>query len=212
MLSNPNKSNIHKMRLLFIILFFFNYLYVSIAQTRYVELGRATYYSDKFEGRKTTSGERYFKTKYSAAHPKMALGTYVRVTNLKNNKSVIVKVNDRCAIRKTRIIDLSKVAARKLDMLKHGVCSVKIEKIDTFIKDSSKYFIRVATCKTNNGALQTIKTFLPEHQKNSIIIKAQRGSQSFFKVLIGPFLSEEEADKHLKSLIRRYRSSYIIRV
>ncbi|MDD5569707.1 MAG: septal ring lytic transglycosylase RlpA family protein [Bacteroidales bacterium] len=200
------------MRLFISILLSVNFIFISIAQNGYVEIGRATYYSNKFEGRKTTSGERYFKTKYSAAHPKMPLGTYVRVTNLKNNKSVVVKVNDRCPVRKTRIIDLSRVAAHELGMINIGVCSVKVEQIDTFIKDYSKYFIRVATCKTNQGALNTIKTFLPDHRKNAFIVTAKRGNQYFYKILVGPYLREEEAEEHLRSLIKRYRSSYMLRV
>ena len=78
--------------------------------------GQASYYASKFEGRKTTSGERYYKSKYTAAHSSLPMGTYLRVTNTSNNKSIIVKVNDRCAVRRTRIIDLSKRAAREIDI------------------------------------------------------------------------------------------------
>ncbi len=93
------------------------------------ETGMASFYSDKFEGKKTASGEIYKSSKMTAAHPTLPFGTKVKVTNLSNNKSVIVTVNDRGPFVKNRIIDLSKAAAIKLDIIDQGVDKVKVESI-----------------------------------------------------------------------------------
>lgn len=92
--------------------------------------GKAVYYSSSYNGRKTASGEIYNETKMTAAHRTLPFGTIVRVTNLANGKSVVVRINDRGPFgRKERIIDLSLAAARKLEMVKAGVVNVRIEVI-----------------------------------------------------------------------------------
>lgn len=88
--------------------------------------GKASYYADKFNGRKTASGEKFRNSKKTAAHKTLPFGTKVKVTNLRNGKSVKVKINDRGPFVAGRIIDLSKKAARKIDMQKEGVGNVKI--------------------------------------------------------------------------------------
>jgi len=93
------------------------------------EVGIASYYADKYNGRQTASGEIYNMYGISAAHPSYSMGTIVRVTNLSNNLSVILKINDRMPDFKNRIIDLSLGAARKLDMIQNGIAKVKIEVI-----------------------------------------------------------------------------------
>ena len=92
-----------------------------------VQKGKASYYHDKFEGRSTASGEPYRKSKMTAAHRKLPFNTKIKVTNLANNKSVIVRVNDRGPFVKGRIVDVSKAAAKKLDFINQGVTKVKIE-------------------------------------------------------------------------------------
>lgn len=91
-----------------------------------MESGGASYYADKFQGRKTASGEVFRQNKLSAAHRTLPFGTKVKVTNLRNGRTVKVKVNDRGPFVQGRIIDLSKKAARKLGMLQDGVVNVKI--------------------------------------------------------------------------------------
>lgn len=91
------------------------------------ERGQASYYSDKFRGKKTASGERYDSGKLTAAHKTLPFGTMVKVTNLSNGLSVVVKVNDRGPFARGRIIDLSKKAARKIGMINAGVANVKLE-------------------------------------------------------------------------------------
>jgi rare lipoprotein A (peptidoglycan hydrolase) len=92
-----------------------------------VEIGIASYYADKYNGKPTASGVIYDMNKISAAHPFHPLGTIARITNLVNNKSVILEINDRMPYREDRIIDLSLGAAKELDMLIVGIQKVKIE-------------------------------------------------------------------------------------
>ena len=89
-------------------------------------VGIASYYAKKFQGRRTTSGERYQPELLTAAHQSLPLGTRVLVRNLANDKEVTVVVNDRCRKKKTPFIDLSRAAARKLGFFGAGKASVAI--------------------------------------------------------------------------------------
>jgi rare lipoprotein A len=97
--------------------------------------GIASYYADKFEGRKTASGEIYYGKKLSAACNILPLGTLIRVTNLRNKKKVIVKVNDRLHPKNTRIVDMSKSAAELLGYTKRGLTEVRVEVLSKADKD-----------------------------------------------------------------------------
>ena len=118
-----NKNTI-VLTLLFVCLSFYGY-----AQS--AETGLASFYNDKFEGKKTASGEIYKANKLTAAHRTLPFGTRVKVTNLSNDRSVVVTVNDRGPFVEKRIIDLSRAAAEKLGYIKQGVAEVKVESIET---------------------------------------------------------------------------------
>jgi len=90
------------------------------------QTGMASYYADKFNGRKTANGETFDESKLTAAHKTLPFGTIVKVTNLTNNKSVIVRVNDRGPFVAGRIIDLSKAAAKKINLIEAGVVKVSV--------------------------------------------------------------------------------------
>lgn len=92
-----------------------------------VYFGIASYYADKFNGRKTANGEIYDGKKLTAACNILPLGTWIRVTNLRNKKTVIVKTNDRLHVRMKRIVDLSLAAAERLGYTKRGLTQVKVE-------------------------------------------------------------------------------------
>ena len=95
----------------------------------YTESGKASYYAMKFQSKKTAGGELYDKAKKTAAHKKLPFGTKVKVTNTKNSKSVIVKINDRGPFVKSRMIDLSGSAFSSIANFDDGVIDVKIEVI-----------------------------------------------------------------------------------
>ena len=102
---------------------------VSGAMAQITEVGVASFYADKFDGKTTASGETFSQKKLTAAHRTLPFGTVVRVTNLDNNISVDVTVNDRGPFVDKRIIDLSKAAAEKLKFVAKGTASVKVEVI-----------------------------------------------------------------------------------
>jgi rare lipoprotein A len=93
------------------------------------ETGMASYYGARHHGNKTASGERFDQHALTAAHRSLPFGSRVQVTNLRNNKRVVVRINDRGPYAKQRIIDLSQKAAEQLDMLRDGVVPVRIEQL-----------------------------------------------------------------------------------
>jgi rare lipoprotein A len=93
------------------------------------QTGMASWYGKKYHGRPTACGEIFDMNKLTAAHRDFPFGVRVRVTNLDNRKSVVVRINDRGPWKRDRIIDLSYAAAKKIDMLKYGTARVKLEVI-----------------------------------------------------------------------------------
>ena len=91
--------------------------------------GQASFYANKFHGRKTASGEIFSQDKLTAACNVLPLGTWIRVTNLKNGKIVVVKTNDRLHPKTRRLVDLTKAAAKKLGFISRGLTRIKIEVI-----------------------------------------------------------------------------------
>lgn len=96
----------------------------------YHEVGVASWYGTKFHGRATSNGEPYDMFGMTAAHKTLPIPTYVRVTNLENGRSAILRVNDRGPFHDDRLIDLSYAAARKLDVFDHGTARVEVVAID----------------------------------------------------------------------------------
>lgn len=87
--------------------------------------GMASYYSDEFQGRKTANGERYDRAEFSAAHRSLPFGTLLKVRNPANERSVIVRVNDRGPFKETRVLDLSFAAAKELDLVRSGTAQIE---------------------------------------------------------------------------------------
>lgn len=96
----------------------------SFAQQR----GMASYYSNRMHGRRMSNGDKYHKDSLTCAHAKFALGTLLKVTNIKNGKSVVVEVTDRCSNHARRIIDLSYAAAKKIGLVAQGMATVMVER------------------------------------------------------------------------------------
>lgn len=90
-------------------------------------VGVASYYGEKFHGRRTASGERFDMNELTAAHRTLPFGTRVQVTNLANGEQVVVRINDRGPVKESRIIDVSYAAARRLKFVREGLTRVRIE-------------------------------------------------------------------------------------
>lgn len=100
-----------------------------VGDAAYSQQGVASWYGNKFHGRRTASGERYDMYKMTAAHPTLPIPSYVRITNLDTGTHVIVRINDRGPFHSSRLIDVSYTAALKLGMLKKGRQHVQIDRI-----------------------------------------------------------------------------------
>ena len=145
----------------------------------------ASYYADKFHGRKTASGEVFNMYSMTCAHKTLPFGTVLRVTNLGNSKTVDVRVNDRGPFVKGREIDLSKAAAQKLDMIKSGTARVKIEIVNQK-KETA------LTTKNNGGNLV-----------KNVQTKKSGEDAEFWDIQVGSFSSHENADKMAQELLRK---------
>ena len=98
--------------------------------SRPVEVGTASWYGSEFQGSRTASGERFDPREYTAASRSLPIGTRVRVTNLANRRSTIVRINDRGPYVRGRVLDVSHAAARALDMVGRGTARVSIARVD----------------------------------------------------------------------------------
>lgn len=130
-------------RKLFISILILGFGFVSEAKDREntFEKGTASFYSDWFQERRTASGELFYQNRFTAAHKSLPFGTWVKVINMQNKRSVIVCINDRGPFVKGRIIDLSKSAAKEIGNLTDGIFKVHIliyQKDTTYIQTQKK--------------------------------------------------------------------------
>lgn len=180
----------------------------------FVQVGIASWYGPGFHGSKTASGEIYNMFKLTAAHKTLPLGTYVKVINLENGKSVIVKINDRGPFVKGRIIDLSYAAAKRLGMLKKGTAKVKIialgrrvdHKYESLNYQVGKFYVQVGAFKNKLNAYKF---------KWRLVRKGLRAKvvwlKGYYRVLVGPTKTVKEAQKLKVSLKRKgLKGSFIL--
>ena len=107
----------------------FGFLLIFCSFALYEKEGIASYYADKFHNRRTASGELYHRDSLTAAHKTLPFGTLIEVTNLKNDSTIILRVNDRIGTHK-RIIDVSYAGAKRLNFIRQGIVPVRIRSIE----------------------------------------------------------------------------------
>ena len=155
----------------------------------YSQTGRASWYGKKFHGKKTSSGEVYDMYQFSAAHKTLPIPSYIEVTNLANNKSLIVRVNDRGPFVGPRILDLSYAAAKELGFVSQGTTQVKIESISKIIASEQavaskgQVYLQTGVYSQQENALQA-KTQL---ESKGYQVKVENADGSLYKVKVGPF-------------------------
>lgn len=171
---------------------------VVFAQKNYSKTGMASYYADKFEGRKTASGEIYKRSKLTAAHRSLPFGTKLKVTNIKNGKSVIVRVNDRGPFVKGRIIDLSKKAASEIGLIKMGVAKVKVEQVGSKINNDVKGHASSNAVKQNDN----------KYYKIAVSSKSISG----YGVQIGSFSMMENLIQTTNSIGRLISGDFFVKI
>lgn len=130
------------------------------------EFGLASYYGKNFQGSKTASGESYDKDELTAAHRTLPFNTIIKVTRLKNGKSVEVRVNDRGPFREGHRVDLSKAAASKLDLIKIGKDRVKIEVVKLVGKTKAEPLAKAP--KKTEKSKNTAKSITKEVAKRDV--------------------------------------------
>lgn len=207
---------------------------LAFAQT---QTGKASFYADKFEGQPTANGDKYKHSKLTAAHKSLPFGTKVRVTNLANNESVEVVINDRGPYVDGRIIDLSRSAAEKLGFINLGIADVKLDvvdagdgksksqpvTIDNVAVDENEYYdFEISSIKPKGFGVQ-IGTYqelvnllrLTENLKGSykkkvtVQVKILNGVK-FYSLIIGPFPNREKAENFHNEVKKKYSGSFIV--
>ncbi|MBN1627733.1 MAG: septal ring lytic transglycosylase RlpA family protein [Deltaproteobacteria bacterium] len=156
----------------------------------FIETGKASWYGEDFHGRPTASGEIYDMYKKTAAHKTLPLGTYVKVINLENNESTIVRINDRGPFVKDRIIDLSYGAAKEIDMDVAGLAYVQViafGKEADKLPDGSAPVLDLADFETGDFTVQ-VGAFT---DKNSALILAEQLKANFDYVNIMEYIDKE---------------------
>ena len=191
----------------------------------YRQRGIASWYGKKFHGHRTSNGEIYDMYQMSAAHKTLPLPTYVRVTHLKNGRSVIVRVNDRGPFHRNRLIDLSYVAAKKLGITSTGTGVVEIEAIDP--QQYNKPAASHKPVKSRNGENFNIYlqagAFSQQQNANELQFKIISLDlpystsvkfdpyQKLYKVRLGPFASVDLADTVSNTLYQnKIDNAYIV--
>jgi len=150
-----------------------------------VQTGLASWYGPKFHGKTTSNQETFDMYDMTAAHRTLPFGTYVMVTNLDNDKSVSVRINDRGPFIKGRIIDVSYAAARMLDMIESGVVPVRIEVLpdQTQIGTSQRFSVQVGSFVQKSNA-ESLKTELRREYKSAYISIYKTSHHLFYQVRI----------------------------
>jgi rare lipoprotein A len=168
----------------------------------YREKGIASWYGEDFHGRRTASGEVYDMYGLTAAHRVMPLGTYLKVTNLDNGKSVIVKANDRGPFVRGRILDLSYGAARVLEMTRTGTARVEIEVMEPGRGRPGPFTVQVGAFVMEENAKGLSLRLSPRYQNVSIIPFETNGI-TYFRVRVGSFPEEHQAQRLSQKLSRK---------
>lgn len=170
---------------------------------RFSQTGKASWYGNKFHGRKTSSGERYNMHKLTAAHPTLPIPSYARVTNMANGKSVIVRINDRGPFHSNRIMDLSRAAAKELGFLNRGTANVRVEQIVPGMENrkGSRFYVSLKSFNSQKDAQAYLKHASRQlkssgSEKQAIIVK----ERNYYQVKVGPFIKQENADR-MKQMI-----------
>lgn len=192
--------------------------YVMKSSKGYRERGIASWYGNKFHGRKTSNGEIYNMYGMTAAHKTLPIPSYLEVTNLKNGKKVVVRVNDRGPFHENRIIDLSYAAASKLGIAQNGTGMVELRAIEPGEQTSESshsastehtapsYAKEKATTKV--GLYLQLGSFISRDNAESLrarlalnnvigvrVLSSTVDRQNIYRVRIGPLSSVEEADR-----------------
>ncbi len=201
------------------------------------QTGKASFYADKFEGRPTASGEKYKHSKLTAAHKTLPFGTLVKVTNLANDQSVEVVINDRGPYVDGRIIDLSRSAAEKLGFINLGIADVKLDiidagdgksksqpvAIDNVAVDENEYYdfeissikpkgfgVQIGTYQELVNLMRLAENLKGSYKKKIIVQVKILNGVKFYSLIVGPFPSRAKAEGFHNEVKKKYSGSFIV--
>ncbi|HEY8265702.1 MAG TPA: septal ring lytic transglycosylase RlpA family protein [Steroidobacteraceae bacterium] len=165
----------------------------------YVEQGVASWYGPDFHGGRTATGETYDMNAMTGAHPTLPLPTWVRVTNLENGRSVVVRLNDRGPFAKDRIIDLSHAAAEQLDMIRKGTARVEVRSLaagDTAPPPAAMpaYYAQAGAFGSRENAEALATRLRAAGIENVTVLESTADGRPMFRVRAGPATSFPEFD------------------
>ncbi|RLA08192.1 MAG: septal ring lytic transglycosylase RlpA family lipoprotein [Gammaproteobacteria bacterium] len=169
--------------------------YVLPSNKNFSQCGRASWYGKKFHGRHTSSGEKYDMYKMSAAHTALPIPAFMKVTNLSNGKSVVVRVNDRGPFHADRIIDLSYAAATKLGIIGKGLGNVEVRSLD---------FKGASACHNAEGSSATPQPNYGNNQQQNIVY-----ANDYF-IQVGAFSSDVNLNKMKAKLTASNISAVVV--
>lgn len=170
----------------------------------YVEEGIASWYGPQFHGGRTATGETYDMNALSGAHPTLPLPTWVRVTNLENGRSVVVRLNDRGPFSKDRVIDLSRAAAAELDMIRAGTARVEVRSLAGPAPPpalASGYFAQAGAFASRENAESLAGRLRDAGIEGVAIRETYADGRRLFRVRAGPVASLAEFDALIARLI-----------
>ncbi len=190
--------------------------------------GNASWYGPNFHGKLTSNGEKYNMWAMTAAHKTLPMNTIVKVTNRRNGKTTVVRINDRGPFVSTRIIDLSKAAASKIDMIGTGTAPVKLEilgfegkgkrniptkkelkKLPQKMSLAGKYAIQIGSFSRIEGAIATQEKYDKTDGYKTIIKDMQTDQGRLFKVWLTGFKGEQEARDYKAK--NKFKYAFIVR-
>ncbi len=167
---------------------------------KYIESGIASWYGPNFQGNKTANGETFNTYDLTAAHKTLPFNSIVRVVNESNGKSVIVRINDRGPFIKNRIIDLSKAAAEKIDLIEEGSSKVDIYLLNGTSSLSHNLSVPSYTVQIGSYKKRSEAKKVASKVRNSKVVKAIIEGKIYYRIYVGSFFSKGEALEMQKKL------------
>ncbi len=176
------------------------------------EEGIASWYGPDFHGKKTANGERYDMHGMTAAHKLLPFNTHVKVTNTRNGRSIVVRINDRGPFVADRVIDLTRTGAKELDMLAAGTAPVTLETVGTVpgLKAGDlvgRFYVQVGAFGVEANARNLVGKIQSEGRGARAVFAESKG---LWRVQIGPYESLNHAEKGSDSLAGQYPGNFVV--
>ncbi|MDP3001409.1 MAG: septal ring lytic transglycosylase RlpA family protein [Bryobacterales bacterium] len=182
------------------------------ARVGHTETGVASWYGEPYHGRRAANGEVYDMEKPTAAHRTLPFGTWVRVGNLTNGKLVVVRITDRGPFVGGRIIDLSRAAARAIDMIGPGTAKVRVTvtRPPENVPEAELFAVQVGAFRERSRADQLRRRMEARHQTARLV--RREGSPPMWRVLVGREATIEAAERLAERLRRETGAALVVRL